>query len=264
MRLEDIQPFIKEARELGVKHIYFTGGEPFVNPDILAMIDAALAIAPVTIYTNGTVPLNSQLEKLAKIQNQRSNKILLRISLDHYEPNIHEVFYNRGKGNFQIAINTATKAAQLGFNIAITTQQDIHNNATNEEIQRIFTKLFEERGVQLVEVKVLPAIPQGEQLKRIPLKINNPITPDEFAASGTNPKNLMCHIGRTIIKYDGAVRVFPCTILIPPSKETIPLFAKYEMGRTLTESLTKEQPLDHPSCRAYCVQGKQTCGNKLE
>lgn len=262
MTLADLKPLLEEAKLLGVHDIYFTGGEPFLNPEIIQIIDASLSVAPVTIYTNATQPLNARLKELSEVTKKHKNKILLRVSLDHYDPEIHEVFYGRGKGNFQLAIETAAAAAQAGIKVAITTQEDIHNNAGNEEVKHIFTNMFSGFGVQLSDVKVLPSIPQGEQLKRTqPISVG-PVSSEEFSASGTSRESLMCHVGRTLIKYEEAVRVFPCTILIPPSKASIPLFAKYELGRTLNESLEKEQPLDHPSCRAYCVKGKQTCSNR--
>ena len=200
MSLADLQPFFQEAKSLGVRNIYFTGGEPFLNPEFIAIIDAALAIAPVTIYTNATKPLGFKLEELSRVQEKHKNEVLLRVSLDHYDLDIHEIFYGRGPGNFSNAIENAVKAANLGFAVAITTQQDIHNNATDAELEKIFRKMFEEHDVTLADVKVLPQIPQGEQLKRTQPTQTGPITDAEFKASGTAPEGLMCHVGRTLIK----------------------------------------------------------------
>ena len=39
LRLTEIRPFLDEAREMGASEIGFTGGEPFMNPDLLAMAE---------------------------------------------------------------------------------------------------------------------------------------------------------------------------------------------------------------------------------
>ena len=44
-----------EAEALGVREYYFTGGEPFLNREILEIIEAALALGPVTVLTNGVL-----------------------------------------------------------------------------------------------------------------------------------------------------------------------------------------------------------------
>ena len=42
-------------RRLGVKEIYFTGGEPFLHGEILPLLELALGAAPTTVLTNGTL-----------------------------------------------------------------------------------------------------------------------------------------------------------------------------------------------------------------
>ena len=40
--IDDVKPFIDQAKEFGLKHIYFTGGEPFINKHILKILEYAL------------------------------------------------------------------------------------------------------------------------------------------------------------------------------------------------------------------------------
>ena len=47
VRFFDVIPFIDEAVSLGVRQFSFTGGEPFVNKDIVRILDAALQHRPV-------------------------------------------------------------------------------------------------------------------------------------------------------------------------------------------------------------------------
>src|SRR5687768_4684412 len=53
MRLADVLPWLEEARRLGVREYYFTGGEPFMNRDMLAILEATLQQGPATVLTNG-------------------------------------------------------------------------------------------------------------------------------------------------------------------------------------------------------------------
>ncbi|MDQ3145205.1 MAG: radical SAM protein, partial [Pseudomonadota bacterium] len=41
--LAEVDLFLDEAQALGTREIGFTGGEPFMNPDMLAMLRSALA-----------------------------------------------------------------------------------------------------------------------------------------------------------------------------------------------------------------------------
>ncbi|MGB9619253.1 MAG: radical SAM protein, partial [Armatimonadota bacterium] len=38
LTLEDVQPFVTEALDLGVERFSFTGGEPFVNPHFMRIL----------------------------------------------------------------------------------------------------------------------------------------------------------------------------------------------------------------------------------
>src|SRR5216117_3678054 len=58
---------MREADELGVKEIYFTGGEPFLHGEILALLAAALEVAPTTVLTNGTLIDEVMADRLAAL-----------------------------------------------------------------------------------------------------------------------------------------------------------------------------------------------------
>ena len=53
MSLAEIVPFLEEGARLGVKEFYFTGGEPFLNPEMEAILAATLEYGPVSVLTNG-------------------------------------------------------------------------------------------------------------------------------------------------------------------------------------------------------------------
>src|SRR5215813_12338931 len=51
--LNAVRRIAREAKELGVAELYVTGGEPFLLPDIAAILLACTAGAPTTVLTNG-------------------------------------------------------------------------------------------------------------------------------------------------------------------------------------------------------------------
>ena len=55
MSREEVARYLIEAESLGVNDTYFTGGEPFLNAEMLGILQDALAIGPATVLTNGTL-----------------------------------------------------------------------------------------------------------------------------------------------------------------------------------------------------------------
>lgn len=60
-------PFILEAIALGAERFSFTGGEPFVIPDMAAILDYALDYKPCQVLTNANEPLLNRLHQIAPL-----------------------------------------------------------------------------------------------------------------------------------------------------------------------------------------------------
>src|ERR1700730_12556861 len=65
MSFDQFLPYLHEAVQLGVKEFYFTGGEPFINPDLLRILEATLQAGPATVLTNGTLFSSQVVKELA-------------------------------------------------------------------------------------------------------------------------------------------------------------------------------------------------------
>ncbi len=65
MELEKVLAALEESKALGVKEYYFTGGEPFIHPDIVKILATTLDIGPATVLTNATVLKTKHVEPLA-------------------------------------------------------------------------------------------------------------------------------------------------------------------------------------------------------
>ena len=101
--------------------IYFTGGEPFLNPDILKMIDTSLNYGNTTILTNGTRFTNKMIENLQNITKTKKFQLIFRISVDGPTREQHDAF--RGKGSFDKTMKGIKKVSDSNFKTIITAMQ---------------------------------------------------------------------------------------------------------------------------------------------
>src|SRR5437762_11894450 len=53
--LETVRRYLDESVRLGVKEYYFTGSEPFLNRDMVSILELTLQYGPATVLTNGTL-----------------------------------------------------------------------------------------------------------------------------------------------------------------------------------------------------------------
>ncbi len=253
MTHDDIVEELKTAANYGVEQIYFTGGEPFINKEIMLMIESALPIANTTILTNGTKLLRKHIGSIIELGKTMQHELSLRISLDHYQAARHDLI--RGNGKFSETFETVRQLADAGFeNIIITPTAEVYRGTTLTEthVRRIYRDIFFKEGIS-VSVKVIPAILEmGAQTKRAEAKHDFvKITQTEI---DNTPENILpqCYNGRSIQKIGNKKMVLPCPILYEP---------QFEMGQSLERSLDDSVALTHTECYHYCMKNKGKCGN---
>ena len=61
---ETIERMLEESVQHGVKEYYFTGGEPFLNREMVPILIKTLEYGPATVLTNGTVLKDEWLREL--------------------------------------------------------------------------------------------------------------------------------------------------------------------------------------------------------
>lgn len=251
MTLEDIEPKLTEAKELGVSRIYFTGGEPFICQDIIKMIVASLKVADVTVLTNATFPIERFIPQFKELAEQNTNKLSFRVSLDHYDREKHDAI--RGEGMFSRTVMNVKKLCAAGFKPIITATAVVYEGSdiTSEEAEKKFIELFKADGSD-VDVKILPYnLEMGANLDRIEKQ-----TPDVFISEdcmkSRKPSDFQCHNGRTLQKIDGEMKVYPCPIIYNDKN--------YEMGKQIRDSLGKVY-LSHKACFDFCYKGGGSCTN---
>jgi pyruvate-formate lyase-activating enzyme len=114
LSLDLVRAVVAEAPAVGTRQLYLTGGEPFLLPEIGAIVGACAAVLPTTILTNGMLfrgPRRGILDALPR------NRVTLQVSLDSATPALHDA--NRGMGTHARALAGIVVAMGLGFRVRV-------------------------------------------------------------------------------------------------------------------------------------------------
>ena len=242
---EEVKLFIDEAidKNLGTKEIGFTGGEPFMNKDVLKMIEYSLSKNfKVLVLSNAMKPMLNKREDLLKINHQ---DLTIRVSIDHYQKEKHEEI--RGKNTFNVMMEGLKWLNQNNFNYALATrllwgeQEDQLRDNFNLFIDKYNLKLNAKSKEQLVTFAEMDE------------KVDTPeITTACWNLLGKNPDDIMCSSSRMVVKKKTSPKpsVIACTLL--------PYEDEFDLGQNLTDSLKKIY-LNHKHCSKFCVLGGSSC-----
>ena len=118
LSLGQAETFMDEARAMGTREIGFTGGEPFMNRDIVAMIRAALDRGfELLVLTNAMRPMRRFEAALLDIPAAERGRITFRVSLDHFTQALHEA--ERGPGTWAKDVEGLKWLAAQDFGVAV-------------------------------------------------------------------------------------------------------------------------------------------------
>ncbi|MDQ6674683.1 MAG: radical SAM protein [Chloroflexota bacterium] len=127
--LTNVQRLIDESVQLGFVHAFFTGGEPFLLPDIYTMLAYASARMETTVLTNAMLLHGARLEKLVAIANAR---LIVQVSLDGGRPEDHDAY--RGAGSWARAVQGIRELQSAGFRVRLGTTETPANSARLDEL----------------------------------------------------------------------------------------------------------------------------------
>ena len=115
MATERLIPLLDELAELEVFDLTFAGGEPFLHPDILQILDHAIGSGiRVALLTNGTCLSDRVRRRLARVVAGRP--FILQISLDSPDPAINDL--TRGRG--ALVARNVRAMAKLGIELQLS------------------------------------------------------------------------------------------------------------------------------------------------
>jgi uncharacterized Fe-S cluster-containing radical SAM superfamily protein len=163
MRLEQVRRYLNEAVELGVKEFYFTGGEPFLNPEMEAILATTLAVGPASVLTNGLLLDAARCARLAALAGSSPYSLDLRVSLDGYDAASNDAV--RGAGTFERVLAGLRNLAAAGLNPVVTVTEVCAEAALDSGKQRFFA-LLGGLGLTRPRLKVLPVFKIGAEAER--------------------------------------------------------------------------------------------------
>lgn len=248
MTAAEVSEFLDEIRRDGLptRLIGFTGGEPFMNPDLLAMLGDALGRGfDVLVLTNAMKPMAKCKDKLLALRARYGERLALRVSVDHYGPAVHEL--ERGRRSWRPTLEGLKWLSANGFRVDVATRR--LSGESEAELRAGFARLFAEHDIDVdaSDPVRLVVFPEMDATVDVP-----EITEACWGILHKSPDDVMCSSSRMVVKRKGAdsPAVLACTLL--------PYDKQFELGRTLAEA-DKTVALNHPHCAKFCVLGGAAC-----
>jgi MoaA/NifB/PqqE/SkfB family radical SAM enzyme len=162
--LANVQRLIGEAGDLGFVHTFFTGGEPFLLPDIYDMLVFSSSRMLTTVLTNAMLLHGSRLQKLAAIANEN---LLVQVSLDGGCAEDHDAF--RGAGSWARAVDGIRALQAEGFRVRLGTTETPANSARLQQLCEFHRSL----GIPDEDHFVRPLARRGNSTEGLELTMNN-------------------------------------------------------------------------------------------
>lgn len=249
---EDVSPFLDEVVEnknnrIDVKRIGFTGGEPFLNPQMFEILEETFKRGlSALVLTNAYRVISRSEKKFLDLKEKYNDLLSLRVSLDHYTEKVHEK--ERGEKTFATTMTAIKWLFDNGFNLSIAGR-----SLTGEDSQMAqdgYQKLLSDWGVELkLSSENLVIFPEMDAMEDVP-----EITVDCWGILNKTPQMQMCSSERMIVKAKGKdkAQVQACTLLAYDEQ--------FNMGESLEESF-QDVYLNHPFCAKFCVLGGASCSS---
>ncbi len=243
LSLAEVQRRLCESVALGVKEYYFTGGEPFLNPELVAILTETLRYGPATVLTNGTVLKDEWLVELRDAEADSAYSLEFRVSIDGFTSETNDPI--RGEGTFARAMRGVVKLVSFDFLPIITAARTWPIERDAEVVAR-FIQMLRDAGYSRPRLKILPTLQIGAEAKR-----TAGYAADERVSrqmlDGYDRSQLVCSHSRIVT--DRGVHVCPILIETPESL----------LGQSLADA-RRAFPIGHGACFT-CYQFGAICTN---
>ncbi len=247
---DEVQTYLDEIRDqnIAVTEIGLTGGEPFMNPDIMKIMESALARGfRLLVLTNAMRPMMRHQEALIDLKEKYGEKLSLRVSTDHFTKKIHQ--QERGERSWDPMLQGLKWLSDQGFDIHVAGRTFTHEDDAG--LRAGYASFFKEQGIDVDahdphSLILFPEMNEQEDVVEI--------TTDCWGILDVNPDHMMCASSRMVVKHRGAESpvIMACTLL--------PYDQQFNMGSELS-SAHDEVSLNHPFCSTFCVLGGASCSN---
>ena len=243
MTIEQVEKFLEESVELGVKKYYYTGGEPFMNKQIFEILEKTMLLGPATVLTNGMLIKPEHAGRLKEISDDSLYSLELRVSIDGYTEEMNDAI--RGNGVFKKTMAGVKHLVDNGF-LPIITITKTWVDKDDDIVLNGFIETLKSYGYTRPRLKILPSIKIGKEAVRTKGYDENEFVTDEML-TGYEISNLICANSRVATNRG----VYVCPILIDSPGANL--------GNTLHES-AKGYELKHQACYTCYLFGA-ICSN---
>ena len=243
LSVENVREEIEWAARAGVKEIFFTGGEPFLHPDLPEMLAFSLNHAPTTVLTNGMLINDRMADRLTAIEQSARYSLEIRLSLDGYTEEMNDAI--RGQGVFRSALEAVRRLSRRGLLPLVAI---VRTWSDDQELDTLaaFSATLRDAGYSRPRIKLLPALPLGRELERR-AGIDTSSLVNEEMLEGFDRELLMCSNSRVVTGHG----VWVCPLLVEKPDALL--------GTTLAEA-RPNFTLGHHAC-VTCYHYGTICGN---
>lgn len=250
LTLEEALPYLNEIQKngLGTQEIGITGGEPFMNPEILAIMQACLSRGfKLLILTNAMRPMmRPRIQAgLLDLLKTYGKAMTIRVSVDHFKQTLHEE--ERGSDSWAPMIKGLRWLSRNKFQIDIAGRTRWGEG--EDELRQGFAVLFQQQKicVDALDATQLTLFPEMNDHTPVP-----EITTDCWNILGVASNDMMCATSRMVVKHKDQEQpsVMACTLLAYDEQ--------FNLGTTLKQA-AKSVHLNHPHCAKFCVLGGGSC-----
>ena len=234
-----------EAVSLGAREIYFTGGEPFLNREMVEILSNVLPVVPTTVLTNGMLITETIADRIREIADRSRYSLEIRVSLDSWDEARNDAI--RGPGSFRGALRGIRNLAERGL-LPILTATQVWPAEEDGDVYERFADLLRREGVSRPRLKILPPFRVGREADRTGAygegeRLSGPFPPEYDVSL------LQCTSCRIVTNRG----IYVCPILIDEPEA--------RMGDSLSETLRPFR-LAHGACHTCYVTG-MSCSNRV-
>ena len=238
MTYDEVEKRLDEAALLGVREYYFTGGEPFMNRDMIRILERTLKQGPASVLTNGMLLKLELCRDLRRLFDESRYSLDIRVSLDGFDRDTHDAI--RGRGVWDKVMTGLRNLAEVGLNPVLTVTEAADGIGTSEGRVR-FLDLIRTFGFQKPRLKVLPLFRIGAEESRTRAYSDWERLSSEMLGEA-DADTLQCSSCRMVTSKG----VYVCPILIDEDAA--------RMGDSIAETL-RPFPLKFGACHTCWVDG---------
>jgi len=151
--LERFTELVEEAVAEGFRELYVTGGEPFLEPDIVAMLEYSSDRLPTVVLTNAMVFAGRRARELERLAGR--DGLVLQTSLDGARPQTHDAW--RGTGSWRRAMDGIALARELGLPLRVAMTETPDNRDEVAELRALLAGI----GIIGEDFAVRPLVRRG-------------------------------------------------------------------------------------------------------